>query len=70
MPSNLFTAFLQHHPPNFELIHTLSSPSSSVRYLSVVEYLLQNGADPNIVDEDGNSPLYRAVVESHLNVVS
>ena len=38
-------------------------------YLEIVQELLQAGADPNISDEDGMSPLIWASSKGHLEIV-
>eukprot|EP01038_Epipyxis_sp_PR26KG_P014696 gene14696-19745_t len=49
--------------------HTALSEASVQGHLHVVTYLLENGADPNCLNDTGRSPLWRASFNGHIEVV-
>ncbi|XP_066137269.1 BRCA1-associated RING domain protein 1 isoform X1 [Saccopteryx bilineata] len=62
-PSNLMTMKRNHKGET--LLHIASIKGD----LSSVEYLLQNGSDPNVKDHAGWTPLHEACSHGHLKVV-
>lgn len=49
--------------------HTALSEAACQGHLHVVTFLLENGADPNNVNDVGRSPLWRASFNGHAEVV-
>ncbi len=49
--------------------HTALSEASCQGHLHVVQFLLENGADPNSLNDTGRSPLWRAAFNGHVEVV-
>lgn len=48
---------------------TVSHDAARDGYLDTLQVLVQNGADVNLLDNDGNLPLHLAAREGHLDVV-
>lgn len=48
---------------------TVSHDAARDGYLDTLQVLAQNGADVNLLDNDGNLPLHLAAREGHLDVV-
>lgn len=49
--------------------HTALSEAASQGHIHIVQYLLDNGADPNGLNDTGRSPLWRAAFNGHTAVV-
>ncbi|XP_051509905.1 cyclin-dependent kinase 4 inhibitor C-like [Myxocyprinus asiaticus] len=48
---------------------TISHDAARDGYLDTLQVLVQNGADVNLLDDNGNLPLHLAAREGHLDVV-
>jgi ankyrin repeat protein len=49
--------------------HTALSEAACQGHIDVVKFLLENGADPNALNDNGRSPLWRASFNGHVEVV-
>ncbi|KAI0114596.1 ankyrin [Hypoxylon sp. NC0597] len=74
---NLRTSTLQTHTCGHKCWRSLNCASlsqtalhmaSSSRFLHLVTFLLDNGADPNLANGDGFRPLYTALAQGHVSI--
>ncbi len=49
--------------------HSALSEAACQGHIHVIQYLLENGADPNTLNDTGRSPLWRASFNGHAEAV-